>query len=585
MLSGSKPAPQIAGFEYISVLGTGGFSDVYLYQQKLPRRQVAVKVLHVDALERQARKQFVAEANLMAQLSSHPAIATIYTAGISDDDQPYFVMEFCSGGSLAVSYRSAPLSVEEVLRIGVRLSSALESAHRAGITHRDVKPANILITDYDAPVLTDFGISVGDDGVAEATMFRGGDVTTTSASGTTHGLSIPWAPPEALEDVPVNDARSDVYSLGATLFSLLEGRTPFEVVGASNGPAQLLRRIERKELNPFSRTDVPAELVELIYGALSPVPANRPQSALALGEALRSIELSVGLAATPLEVRAQSMTSVAAIDEAEETSLRTPVGADARAPLAADADPTVLRPAVPPTAALSAAILTIPPSVTHAATVAPPPGISRGTKVLIALVSAGILLLGASGIALAAAAQQGVFDTAASEATNDDEDEGLEPEPGSTPSETPTSAVNQGAEIPMCPDAYFAAMDDFYADANYTVHYESLTEPYEPLAVAGDSAPFCGYQSWTDDDKSIASQSIYYPIATSDLLLAQLAQSYVCTMGSFDDTDCADGAHHVGLAPFSVNQEYITSESMISVYISAFKFCPGDTNCWIPEPW
>ena len=341
MSPGNNPAPSIDGFEYISVLGTGGFSEVYLYQQKLPRRQVAVKVLHVDTLDRQARKQFVAEANLMAQLSSHPAIATIYSAGISADEQPYFVMEFCSGGSLAISYRNSPLPVDEVLRIGVRLSSALESAHRAGIVHRDVKPANILLTDYDAPVLTDFGISVGDDGVAEATMFRGGDVTTTSVSGTTHGLSIPWAPPEALDDVPTNDARSDVYSLAATLFSLLEGRTPFEVVGANNGPAQLLRRIERRELNPLSRADVPAELADLIYRAMSPAPADRPQSALAFGEALRSVELSSGFAPTPLEVRSQESGAVpgpGAID-ADETLLRPTLEA---------AEETRLRVSAPP---------------------------------------------------------------------------------------------------------------------------------------------------------------------------------------------------------------------------------------------
>ena len=198
--------PVISGFEYIKALGSGGFSDVLLYQQKLPRRKVAVKVLHVETLDRQTRRQFVAEANLMAQLSSHPAIATIYSADITEAGAPYLVMEFCSGGSLGATYRTVPMSPAEVLTIGVRVASALEAAHRLGIIHRDVKPANILITDYGSPVLTDFGISVGDDGIAEATMFQGEDLTRTSTTnGTTHGMSVPWAQPEAFLDEPISD--------------------------------------------------------------------------------------------------------------------------------------------------------------------------------------------------------------------------------------------------------------------------------------------------------------------------------------------------------------------------------------------
>ena len=300
----ARQAPEILGFEYVRELGGGGFSQVYLYQQKLPRRQVAIKVLRVDSLDRQARKQFVAEANLMAQLSSHPAIATIYSAGITDDDQPYFVMEYCSGGSLALGYRTAPLPVAEVLRIGVRVASALESAHRVGIIHRDVKPANILITDYGTPVLTDFGISIGDDGVAEATMFHGDPATATTVAGSgSQGLSIPWAPPEALDDEPSSDERSDIYSLGATLYTLLEGRSPFEIPGVSNGAAQLLRRIEKGEPQALSRPEVPESLRDVIAASMAREPGARPTTALALAESLQEVERELGLATTPLEVR------------------------------------------------------------------------------------------------------------------------------------------------------------------------------------------------------------------------------------------------------------------------------------------
>lgn len=301
---GGLAVPTIPGFQYVRVLGYGGFSEVYLYKQKLPRRSVAIKVLHVDALDIQSRKQFVAEANLMAQVSSHPAIATIYSAGISDDNQPYFVMEHCSGGSLNPSYRNKPMSIADVLRTGVRVASALESAHRVGIFHRDVKPANILITDYGLPVLTDFGISIGDDGIAESTMFQGDHLAGTTATGTgSQVMSIPWAPPEALGDVPIGNARSDIYSLGATLFSLLEGRSPFEVPGASNKPADFRRRIEQGELNPITRAGVPDRLLGLIAQSMARDPSRRPPSAGKVAEALQAVEIELGLPATPIEVR------------------------------------------------------------------------------------------------------------------------------------------------------------------------------------------------------------------------------------------------------------------------------------------
>ncbi|HEX4059214.1 MAG TPA: protein kinase, partial [Galbitalea sp.] len=105
MNGGEATAPAIDGFEYLSILGSGGFSDVYMYRQKLPRRKVAIKVLRVGSLDTPSRRQFVAEANLMAQLSSHPAIATIFAASISAEDLPYIVLEYCSGGSLGTTYR------------------------------------------------------------------------------------------------------------------------------------------------------------------------------------------------------------------------------------------------------------------------------------------------------------------------------------------------------------------------------------------------------------------------------------------------------------------------------------------------
>ena len=95
----------------------------------------------------------------MAQLSHHPSIVTIYHAAIAADGRPFLVMEYCSRPGLAERYRQERISVAEALRIGIRLASAVETAHRAGILHRDIKPANVLTTDFGWPALTDFGIA------------------------------------------------------------------------------------------------------------------------------------------------------------------------------------------------------------------------------------------------------------------------------------------------------------------------------------------------------------------------------------------------------------------------------------------
>ena len=245
-MSGKRPPappPALAGFTYVEVLGSGGFADVYLYEQQLPRRRVAVKVLLADRMGAGAAEQFAAEANVMALLSTHPAIVTIYQAGVSDDGRPYLVMEYCSRPNLQVRSRAQAFSVAEALRVGVQVAAAVETAHRAGILHRDIKPANILVTEYNRPALTDFGIA-----------------TTAGAEESSTGMSIPWSPPEAFSDQPASGVATDVYALGATVYTLLAGRSPFEQPGGRNSGADLIQRIETEPAAPLGRPDVPASL-------------------------------------------------------------------------------------------------------------------------------------------------------------------------------------------------------------------------------------------------------------------------------------------------------------------------------------
>ncbi|WP_285036734.1 serine/threonine-protein kinase [Plantibacter sp. ME-Dv--P-095] len=301
--SPSQP-PAIPGLRFERQLGAGGFSDVFLYEQQLPRRQVAVKVLLAEHLSEQTREAFVAEANLMAQLSAHPYIVTIYTADVAPDSRPYLAMEYCAGPSLAEQAKLRRFPVADALRTGVRLASAVATAHAAGILHRDIKPANVLTNAYGWPALTDFGISQAVElEVPSAVEGRPGDVGSTGASGTqTVGLSIPWSPPEMFEDEPRPDVRSDVFSLAATVYTLLAGRTPFEIPGQSNGAADLISRIERGTVTPLGRDDAPASLVATLQKGLAKDRANRFDSAVDFARALQRVEMELAYAPTPIDI-------------------------------------------------------------------------------------------------------------------------------------------------------------------------------------------------------------------------------------------------------------------------------------------
>lgn len=301
--------PLLPGLAYIRPLGSGGFADVFLYEQDMPRRKVAVKVLPSDVRDPDLRRMFNAEADVLAHLSAHPAIVTVYQAGISADGRPYIVMEFCPD-SLAKRYRRDRIPVPEVLAVGVRMASALESAHRAGLVHRDVKPSNILITAFGTPVLADFGISssllpVGPDEVL--------------------AMSIPWSAPEVISEQSPGTVASEVWSLGATVYSLLAGHSPFERRdSAQNAKEQLRRRIARASYTEIARADVPASLQAVLAKAMSREPERRYPTALAFAEALHEVQRELGVSPTPLEVPAQEWTAASGPVDFSDDQLRGP---------------------------------------------------------------------------------------------------------------------------------------------------------------------------------------------------------------------------------------------------------------------
>ncbi|MEO8528009.1 MAG: serine/threonine-protein kinase [Pseudolysinimonas sp.] len=307
---GAAP-PILPGYTYIRPLGSGGFADVYLFEQDMPRRVVAVKVLVDDAVNPEVIRTFNAEADIMARLSAHASIVTIYQASISADGRPYFVMEYCPD-TMSAKYKKGPLPVAEVLDTGVRMAAALETAHRSGLLHRDIKPSNILITSLGTPVLADFGVAA-----ALEPLDDGDEV---------FAMSVPWSAPEVLEQQVTGSVASEVWSLGATLYTLLAGRSPFESADREKNRRDVLTdRVVKAKYTPIGRPDVPQRVEDILARSMSKVPAARQESMYAFAEELRWAQYEAGLPPTTLEVAATEWASAAAPVDFASSAPRGPV--------------------------------------------------------------------------------------------------------------------------------------------------------------------------------------------------------------------------------------------------------------------
>lgn len=204
---------QIPGYIIQKEIGKGGMATVYLAIQESLNRRVVLKILdNVDANESQdLTERFMAEGRIIASLT-HPNIITIYDIGVSNNFL-YISMEYVQGGDLKQRLE-LPISEEEALDILAKIASALNEAHKHGIVHRDVKPANILFRDPHTPLLTDFGIAKQVDNEK--------DLTSTGIF-----LGSPnYVSPEQADGVKI-DGRADIYSLGCIFYELLTGKKPY----------------------------------------------------------------------------------------------------------------------------------------------------------------------------------------------------------------------------------------------------------------------------------------------------------------------------------------------------------------------
>ncbi|WP_067837473.1 serine/threonine-protein kinase [Nocardia lijiangensis] len=267
------------GFEQAEEIGRGGFGVVYRCRQPDLDRIIAVKVLTSD-LDPEGMQRFIREQQAMGRLSGHPHIVDVFQVGTTGSGHPYLVMPYHARGSLDQRIRhDGPLDWTATLRLGVKMAGALEAAHRVGTLHRDIKPGNILMTDYGEPQLTDFGIA------RTASGFR---TTTGIITG-----SPAFTAPEVLRGDPSTPA-SDVYGLGATLFCALTGHVAYERRSGEQVVAHFLR-VSAQPVPDLRTAGVPDDVCTVIEHAMAGDPGERPQSAAALGEELRAVQREHGV--------------------------------------------------------------------------------------------------------------------------------------------------------------------------------------------------------------------------------------------------------------------------------------------------
>jgi eukaryotic-like serine/threonine-protein kinase len=259
-------------------LAFGGASEVWIATDIVLDRRVAVKMLRPEhAGDPQAVERFRREAIAAAQLN-HPNIVSLFDT-VNDDGLEAAVLELVPGRTLRQMLDDeGRLSVNDTVHIGIALADALDAAHRAGLIHRDVKPANVLITPSRRVMLTDFGIATA--------VSKTSDITVENVmQGTAKYLS-----PEQVLGVPT-DARSDLFSLGVVLYECLTGRVPYD---GDSDAAVALARLQHVATPPRAlRPGIPKPLDELIRSCLTRSPDGRPSSGSVVRDSLVRLEGTV----------------------------------------------------------------------------------------------------------------------------------------------------------------------------------------------------------------------------------------------------------------------------------------------------
>ena len=246
------PGTILAGkYKIAEVLGRGGMGIVYKAEDTKLKRKVALKFLPPELmLEEEAKERFVLEAQAAAALS-HPNICTIHEID-EEEGKSFIAMEYVEGQSLRAKIERGPLEEQEALDIAIQIAEGLDEAHKKGIIHRDIKSANIMVTEKGQAKVMDFGLA----------KVTGGTLLT--REGTTLG-TVAYMSPEQARGEEV-DFRSDIWSLGVVMYEMLSGQLPF----TGDREASVLYSVVHEEPKPLKaiKSGIPAELQQIIYNAL-----------------------------------------------------------------------------------------------------------------------------------------------------------------------------------------------------------------------------------------------------------------------------------------------------------------------------
>ncbi|MDX6668054.1 MAG: hypothetical protein QOK04_1434 [Solirubrobacteraceae bacterium] len=363
------PGAELAGYRIEEIAGRGGMGVVYRATQLSLGRPVALKLIAGELAEDPAFRERFKRESRVAALIDHPNVIPVYEAG-EDDGLLFITMRYVDGTDLRTMIgRDGSIEPHRAAAIVRQTGAGLDAAHAQGLVHRDVKPANILIThDGDEHVyLTDFGLTKQVSGSAGLT--RSGQFVGT----------LDYMPPEQIEGRNV-DARSDVYALGCVLFHAVTGAVPYvrdsevsKMWAHINDPPPVATEV---------RADVPAELDGVIQRAMAKDPDERYPSAGDLGRAA-----AAAVEGTPLSVPEVSVAQGIAASGADTTRLAVPTVASPTAagaePTAAAARSTVAAPTVPPKsrrAGARLALLAVPVAVLAVAALAVAGVFSGGNK-------------------------------------------------------------------------------------------------------------------------------------------------------------------------------------------------------------
>jgi serine/threonine protein kinase len=305
---------RIGRYDIKSLIGQGGMSTVYLGYDPRSQREVAIKILppyyqHAAKF----RERFEREA-LMIALLEHPAIVPVYDMG-EEDGQPYIVMRYMSGGSLSDKLRRGPILLRECMEMYLRLAPALDTAHARGVTHRDVKPDNLLFDKYDNVFLSDFGLARLRETIGFANISDG------SVMGTPAYMS-----PEQIQGDRKIDGRSDIYSMGVVLYQMLCGEVPFYgTTAASLMMMHLVNPVPQiRDLNK----SLPVGIQTVLDTAMAKNPDERYQSAGELARAIQAVTTGVHKKPTIESNQSASYRGSARLSTARQPSATLPFTPD-----------------------------------------------------------------------------------------------------------------------------------------------------------------------------------------------------------------------------------------------------------------